>query len=35
VPKLNLDRVGRCEVVRSEAARQASDHLPLLAEIQV
>jgi endonuclease/exonuclease/phosphatase family metal-dependent hydrolase len=34
-PKLNLDRVGRCDVVRSDAARQASDHLPLLAEIQV
>ena len=33
VPKANLDRVTRCEVIRTPAARDASDHLPLLAEV--
>jgi exodeoxyribonuclease III len=35
VPSANLDRVTRCEVVRHPAARDASDHFPLLAEITV
>jgi endonuclease/exonuclease/phosphatase family metal-dependent hydrolase len=35
VPKTGLDRVVGCDVVRSDAARAASDHLPLLAEVQV
>jgi exodeoxyribonuclease-3 len=33
VPADHLPRVTRCEVVRSEAAKTASDHLPLLTEV--
>ena len=33
VPAPNLDRVKRCEVIRTQPARDASDHFPLLAEI--
>jgi len=35
VPSPHLDRVTSCEVVRSDAASQASDHLPLLSELRV
>ena len=35
VPAAHVGRVISCEVVRSEAAQQASDHFPLLSEIQV
>jgi exodeoxyribonuclease-3 len=35
VPSAHLSRVTACEVVRSAAAQQASDHFPLLTEIQV
>jgi endonuclease/exonuclease/phosphatase family metal-dependent hydrolase len=35
VPSAYLTRVTCCEVVRAETAQQASDHLPLLSEIQV
>jgi exodeoxyribonuclease-3 len=35
VPVAQLARVTRCDVVRGGAAQQASDHFPLLAEIQV
>jgi exodeoxyribonuclease III len=35
VPSGNLERVTRCEVVRADPAREASDHFPLLAEIIV
>jgi exodeoxyribonuclease III len=35
VPAPHLERVASCEVVRSEAATKASDHLPLLAELRV
>jgi exodeoxyribonuclease III len=35
VPTVHLGRVTSCEVVRGEAAQQASDHFPLLSEIQV
>lgn len=35
VPSAQIDRVSSCEVVRSEAAQQASDHFPLLSQIQV
>jgi exodeoxyribonuclease-3 len=35
VPSAHVTRVMSCEVVRSEAAQRASDHFPLLAEIQV
>ncbi len=35
VPSPHLARVTRCEVVRSDEARIASDHLPLLAELAV
>jgi exodeoxyribonuclease-3 len=35
VPAPHLHRVTSCEVVRSDAASQASDHLPLLSELQV
>jgi exodeoxyribonuclease III len=35
VPEPHLDRVASCEVVRSESAAKASDHLPLLSELQV
>ena len=35
VPGSDLGRVTRCEVIRTADARQASDHLPLLAEIRV
>lgn len=35
VPSAHLPRVASCQVVRSEAAQQASDHFPLLAEIRV
>jgi exodeoxyribonuclease III len=34
-PAPSADRVTRCEVVRSRAAAAASDHFPLLAEIDV
>jgi len=33
VPAADLPRVKRCEVIRSQPARDASDHFPLLAEI--
>ena len=35
VPDAHLGRVTQCEVVRAAQAQQASDHFPLLAEIQV
>jgi exodeoxyribonuclease-3 len=35
VPAPYLDRVARCDVVRSDAASKASDHLPLLSELGV
>jgi endonuclease/exonuclease/phosphatase family metal-dependent hydrolase len=35
VPSPDVERVTRCEVVRSDAARDASDHFPLLAELAV
>jgi exodeoxyribonuclease-3 len=35
VPAAHVGRVTSCEVVRGEAAQQASDHFPLLSEIQV
>jgi exodeoxyribonuclease-3 len=35
VPSAHLPRVVTCEVVRTEAAQQASDHFPLLSDIQV
>ena len=35
VPRAHLDRVIRCDVVRLPAARDASDHFPLLAEVTV
>lgn len=35
VPSAHLSQVSYCQVVRSEAAQQASDHFPLLSEIQV
>lgn len=35
VPSPQIGRVQSCEVVRSDAAQQASDHFPLLSEIQV
>lgn len=35
VQKPHLTRVTACEVLRPEAAHQASDHFPLFAEIQV
>jgi exodeoxyribonuclease-3 len=35
VPAPQLARITRCEVVRADPAREASDHLPLLAEIDV
>jgi exodeoxyribonuclease-3 len=35
VPQSSLDRVKTCEVVRSEAASTASDHLPLFSVIEV
>jgi endonuclease/exonuclease/phosphatase family metal-dependent hydrolase len=35
VPSAHLSRVASCEVVRSEAAAKASDHLPLLSELRV
>ena len=35
VPSAHVTRVVSCEVVRSDAAQQASDHFPLLAEVQV
>ena len=35
VPQPHLERVARCEVVRSDAAAKASDHLPLLSELRV
>jgi len=33
VPTPHMERVVRCEVVRSDAAATASDHLPLLSEL--
>jgi exodeoxyribonuclease-3 len=33
VPKADMGRVRSCEVIRSQPARDASDHFPLLAEI--
>jgi len=35
VPESAIGRVCRCEVIDGESARQASDHLPLFAEIEV
>lgn len=35
VPATHLERVVSCDVVRTEAATKASDHLPLLSELQV
>lgn len=35
VPGTHIGRVISCEVVRSEPAAKASDHLPLLSELQV
>ena len=35
VPKPNLDRVTRSEVIRTPPAQEASDHLPLLAEFTI
>lgn len=35
VPAPHLARVVSCDVVRTEAAMKASDHLPLLSELQV
>ena len=35
VPAGGLDRVTRCEVIRTAAAADASDHLPVLAEFSV
>jgi endonuclease/exonuclease/phosphatase family metal-dependent hydrolase len=35
VPEAQLERVSSCEVVRSEAAVTASDHLPLLSVLRV
>ena len=35
VPEAHMGKVTHCEVVRAERAQQASDHFPLLAEIQV
>ncbi len=35
VPAPHIDRVKSCEVVRSESASKASDHLPLLSELRV
>jgi endonuclease/exonuclease/phosphatase family metal-dependent hydrolase len=35
VPEAQLPRVTRCDVVRTGQAQQASDHFPLLSEIQV
>ena len=35
VPAAHAQRVTACEVVRSEAAQLASDHFPLLSELQV
>jgi len=35
VPEPHLERVASCDAVRSEAATKASDHLPLLSELQV
>jgi endonuclease/exonuclease/phosphatase family metal-dependent hydrolase len=35
VPSGHLSRVVSCQVVRSEAAQQASDHFPLFSEIRV
>jgi endonuclease/exonuclease/phosphatase family metal-dependent hydrolase len=34
VPSAHVDRVTSCEVVTSAPAREASDHFPLLAEIE-
>ena len=34
-PAADADRVRRCEVVRSDAAARASDHFPLLVELDV
>ncbi len=35
VPEDAIERLQRCEVIDGETARRASDHLPLLAEIEV
>jgi exodeoxyribonuclease III len=35
VPKRYADRVLRCEVVTTASAEKASDHVPLLADVQV
>ena len=35
VPRSDLSRVTRCEVVRTPPAQEASDHLPLLTELTV
>lgn len=35
VPAASVSRIASCEVVRSDAAATASDHLPLLSELRV
>jgi exodeoxyribonuclease-3 len=35
VPELHMGRVASCDVIRSDAAAKASDHLPLLSVLQV
>jgi endonuclease/exonuclease/phosphatase family metal-dependent hydrolase len=35
VPAPHLEQVTSCDVVRADAARQASDHFPLLSELRV
>lgn len=35
IPKTDLSRVTRCEVIRTPPAQDASDHLPLLAEFRL
>ena len=35
VPEAHLARVASCDVVRPDAAREASDHFPLLCELRV
>jgi endonuclease/exonuclease/phosphatase family metal-dependent hydrolase len=35
VPREQLTRVAHCEVVRHSAAAQASDHFPVVADIEI
>jgi endonuclease/exonuclease/phosphatase family metal-dependent hydrolase len=35
VPSPHMERVVSCDVIRSEAAAKASDHLPLLSELRI